>query len=630
VSADGFAKDLAFNAENKQEITEVISHLTGMDLSIASELKAKFAQKENLLKELVQKSRMQNSELSSETLELIASIRQDSKFLLSYAAFLGRIRAAGNKELFYIWEDTNPWDELKPESIYPKKVDADTSVVTVMAMGNEIEAKTLYVTNTINKAHYVKVYPYDFTDEQGNKIKSNKVLELREAINAPDVRGKMVDEVIPRLNEGNTLYLAPFDSRKLWLNFNTKSLKPGKYVCSLGFEAVGMTISVQTVKLELTVSSVTVPEKSEFAFSTWSSVTIADDELREKVLADIISHKITVFPQIAGARFYVDENKKLLEDWSQWDKYYTPLHKHAVCMNIHPLHIGVPKDVKISDEERIAYLKEAYARFAKGMTERGFSPDQWGVYVMDEPGLTGYSSIREAIHIAKEIKMVAPEVQCFIDPAGMVSPESMKGFEGLIDIYSPQIDLLKNPDGRLLNYFQSLNKRLWFYEAPSPARTFHPLGHYRIQPWLAFDYGLTGSGYWCYHYNQKTNLWRLKTAYPPPTASYTVVYNDGQNVIPSRRWEASRDGIEEYHLLMMLKRKIAKFKKGSKQQRELADEAESYMNMAVKRITAHVKQIEEINREFIPYDVEFKYYSEAREKLIDYLEQMEAISNERR
>lgn len=71
----------------------------------------------------------------------------------------------------------------------------------------------------------------------------------------------------------------------------------------------------------------------------------------------------------------------------------------------------------------------------------------------------------------------------------------MKPFEGLIDIYTPQIDPLNDPDGKLLNYFHQLNKRQWFYEAPSPAKTFHPLRHNRIQGGLAFDYGVTGSGF---------------------------------------------------------------------------------------------------------------------------------------
>jgi hypothetical protein len=208
-------------------------------------------------------------------------------------------------------------------------------------------------------------------------------------------------------------------------------------------------------------------------------------------------------------------------------------------------------------------------------------------------------------------------MELYIDPAGMVTPESMKPFEGLIDIYSPQIDLLKDPDGKLLNYFQQLNKRLWTYEAPSPARTFHPLGHYRVQAWLAFEYGLTGSGFWCYNSNNVNNLWRVNAP-----DDYDAVYNDGTGIIPSRRWEASRDGVEDYHLLMMLKRKIAELKDGSGQQKALALEAEDKMQEIVRNITSKVKKIKEINRDFIPYEIDYCLFTEGRKALIGYLEKM--------
>ena len=193
----------------------------------------------------------------------------------------------------------------------------------------------------------------------------------------------------------------------------------------------------------------------------------------------------------------------------------------------------------------------------------------------------------------------------------------MKSFEGLIDIYSPQIDLLKDPDGKLLNYFHQLSKRLWFYEAPSPARTFHPLGHYRVQGWLAFDYGLTGCGFWCYNSNNVNNLWRITAP-----DDYDAVYNDGTCIIPSRRWEACRDGAEDYHLLMMLKRKISEFKTGSEQQKAIAWEAEDKMNQIVRQITSRVKKIKEISRDFIPYEVDYSLFTEGRKTLIGYLEKM--------
>jgi hypothetical protein len=331
---------------------------------------------------------------------------------------------------------------------------------------------------------------------------------------------------------------------------------------------------------------------------------------------DLIDHKIGVFSMLPGPRFYLDESGKVAGDWAHWDKLYTPLKDQVICFVTAALSVDT-KGRQVSGEEYAGYLKDAYSLAQKGMAERGIDKKQWAIYVMDEPALTGYPSIELAVRIAREIRAACPDMELYIDPAGMVTPETMKAFEGLIDIYSPQIDLLKNPDGKLLDYFHRLNKRLWFYEAPSPARTFHPLGHYRVQGWLAFDYGLTGSGFWCYNSNNVNNLWRVTAP-----DDYDAVYNDGTSIIPSRRWEASRDGAEEYHLLMMLKRKIEQFKTGSEQQRTIAAEAETILQQCVRSITANVKKIAEINRDFIPYEVDYSLFLESRKTLIRYLEKM--------
>ncbi|MCE1199927.1 MAG: DUF4091 domain-containing protein, partial [Marinilabiliales bacterium] len=94
------------------------------------------------------------------------------------------------------------------------------------------------------------------------------------------------------------------------------------------------------------------------------------------------------------------------------------------------------------------------------------------------------------------------------------------------------------------------------------------------------------------------------------------------SIIPSRRWEASRDGAEDYHLLMMLKRKIAEYRLGDGAHQAMADQAEKEMNRIVQGITEKVKKIKEISREFIPYDIDFSLFVEGREKLIRMMEEM--------
>jgi len=623
VSAAGYKSDKDFVTKAANELNGIRKQLPPADYSLASKLSADINQMTTVFPGI---DALKPGEEQKAANIMIESNRRKIDISLKYAQFLNRIRQKGDHGTFYVWQNPNEWDEVKAYDKYPSGPEADTAKVSLLVMGNETEALSFYITNLKESSQQVKIYPYDILDNNGKTISIQDVIELREPINTPDASGKEVDEVLPRLNEGNTIYLAPYDSRKLWVNFKTRVLAPGKYTILLGFESVGMVESVHTVKVDLVVSSVRVPDKSEFAFNTWSSISISNDILRAKVVKDLIDHKVTVLPQMSGPRFYLDENKKLAEDWSQWDKYYTPLKDQIICFVLNPLSVEI-KEKEFSKEQYASLLKEAYSRTSKGMADRGIGKSQWAIYVKDEPGLTGYPSIEEGVKIAREIREASPDVELFIDPAGMVSPKSMKDFEGLIDIYSPQVDLLKDPEGKLVSYFHSLGKRNWFYEAPSPARTFHPLGHYRIQAWLAFDLGFTGSGFYCYHYNSKDNLWRIKSAYPSPNDNYSVIYNDGINVIPSRRWEASRDGSEDYHLLMMLKRKIAEFKHGTKNQAELATEAEEAMVKIVRQITANVKKIQEINREFVPYDVDYSLFVEGRKQLIGYLEKMNQLQN---
>ena len=79
-----------------------------------------------------------------------------------------------------------------------------------------------------------------------------------------------------------------------------------------------------------------------------------------------------------------------------------------------------------------------------------------------------------------------------------------------------------------------------------------PLGYYRCQAWLAWHHGLTGMGFWSYC-TSEDSPW-----FPPALRhEYLLVY-PGAGVVSSKRWEAVRDGIENYGLLTALKQAIDK------------------------------------------------------------------------
>lgn len=78
-------------------------------------------------------------------------------------------------------------------------------------------------------------------------------------------------------------------------------------------------------------------------------------------------------------------------------------------------------------------------------------------------------------------------------------------------------------------------------------RIMRPLGFYRAQAWVAFYWGVEGGGWWTYHGD---DLWDTHPAGEP---EFGGVASDGRDLVTTRRWEAMRDGIEDFNVLCLLR-----------------------------------------------------------------------------
>ena len=84
-------------------------------------------------------------------------------------------------------------------------------------------------------------------------------------------------------------------------------------------------------------------------------------------------------------------------------------------------------------------------------------------------------------------------------------------------------------------------------------------------PWLAFKRKQTGAGFWVYTDQGQTNPW---DELMKPRGYYGVIYSsagspvstNGEDIIPSRRWEAWREGVEDYQYLYEAQQYIAAVK----------------------------------------------------------------------
>jgi hypothetical protein len=94
-------------------------------------------------------------------------------------------------------------------------------------------------------------------------------------------------------------------------------------------------------------------------------------------------------------------------------------------------------------------------------------------------------------------------------------------------------------------FLKRFNRMIWSYSGSG--KHADPLRAYRAQAWRAFQHGATGIGFWAYaDVGQSGTAWDdLDGTRPDPA----VIYEAANGVASSKRWEAWREGVEDYELL---------------------------------------------------------------------------------
>lgn len=172
--------------------------------------------------------------------------------------------------------------------------------------------------------------------------------------------------------------------------------------------------------------------------------------------------------------------------------------------------------------------------------------------------------------ICRLVRSVDPQVRLMLT----IPDASLKATKELVDAgmtvyvyHAPRLTYDNAPDG--FPILSSGGRQLWLYGAADSAsgdgKERDPLLFYRLMHWLAFRHGATGVHFWNMVDNS-TSGWideDVSQVYWPQVYTISERFpaaadvKTQERIIPSRRWEYQRMGIEDYMLLSIARDRIA-------------------------------------------------------------------------
>lgn len=402
---------------------------------------------------------------------------------------------------------------------------------------------------------------------------------VREVLSTGSVNGERVPDALPALGEANLITIPANRSVKIWMSVDTHGALPGSYtgqvsVVSLNGDAknIGLPLNLEVLNLRL-------PKEFPLTLCTWDYVPNRWFPTRSKeVLDDMSKHGVNVFPRTIIPPGRVDAAGKLTIDWPVLDAELDRLN-HRGKILFHLNHPPIEFAVKKTDEEKRPSELEYIRKLRDHLRERGRGYEDYAFYLLDEPGLDNGPNIAILVDAGKLFREADPRLLTYTDPVAGLSWKDYERIEPLVDIWTPNMRLvsgLLSGDPRIARIMKQ--KTVWSYECISQVKSLSPLRYNRANAWRAKFFGLGGIGFWT-HSTTEVDHWYAGKGI---NDEYALVY-PGELPVPSVRWEAVRDGLEDIAAMSVLEAQIKRHRQAGTKS-ELVKKAEETLGLALRDV----------------------------------------------
>lgn len=370
--------------------------------------------------------------------------------------------------------------------------------------------------------------------------------------------GRVTWDAISPIPAG-VIQVPPGQSSQVWLSVQAPRQASGNFSGHLVIEPIdSATCEWTTIPLTVRVIPVSLTEKSAIHQFTWN-FGFAEPSQRtwSRIhLEDLAAHGVDVC-MISGLRFLsrpkansqgdlidplnfaqIDELLDLSQDLFHYYYITIDIFEKGVLRNDL---FGLGFDDPGYEKAFKTWLKTVVSH----IKSKGISEDRLLINSYDESVDKNYQMI------SRWIKEVFPQVMIIANSC-TDDPVEAKKLQDQTDIWMPHYKhFFFDPYQPFLQMIKSAKKPVWcyFYSEGSNEKAQHPAKHYLVKFWWAFANQVTGMSYWAQQYYG--DPWTRTRVDHLGMYDTSLVYPTEGGLIPSRRWQAWRQGWQDHCLLTL-------------------------------------------------------------------------------
>ena len=432
--------------------------------------------------------------------------------------------------------------------------------VRICLAQGEMHQGAVAVCNDGDDAEYIEFAAVLNLDKQSplNKeaIKLSRIVHLPWWKNTKKIHSS--DQLLP-VTSADTIGCPKGSNRYLWITVDGRKLKAGTYKAQLMLETLIPSIQNKTIDIVIDVWPFSLEKDLPVKIFTWDyGIATNSDQWFEHFRA----YKINSWHVPVSAPLPRITPEGELETSPDFNELRPILKRGRLTGGEFLIETWCfrNKPWKVTDGTELAYMSDGWKKafgkwfeaFLALMKSYDLDYKDWLWYPFDE------NMSAEFLEQIEFMRKLDPKVRFFVDccPSFAVKKEDaqlMRKWVGKIDVWCPMFKHLETADMDLIRSDKSAE--LWAYFCGRGMRNHNPTARYRSCGWYGWKYGLDGISFWTPTVRDRKGDTKLEPVLSEGTG---VVWMTPRGLVSTRRWEAWRDGLEDYQYLLLLKQKADK------------------------------------------------------------------------